>query len=305
MSGQWTAYLLHLRLNFQLMLAPIFLWGVLAATRGGMGAPHGSAHSPTLPLSHSPTLLAFLLLHVCLYGGATAFNSVYDRDDGPIGGLKRPPPVPSGLLLFSLTLQGGGALMALAVSPAFAALYLAMLLLGIAYSHPHWRLKSRPWASILAVAFGQGVLGFFAGYVAAGGPAARAADPRVVEAACIAALATTALYPLTQVYQAEADRRRADRTFAAQYGPAACFRFAIAGTLGAGLLLAHFFARYLAGPEGLLLATGAAGAAAYLAWWSRHYDAADVDGNYDRVMAAGYTVSLALGVEILRHLLWA
>src|SRR5262249_45127850 len=152
----------------------------------------------------------FFVLHVCLYGGATAFNSVYDRDEGPIGGLKRPPPVPAGLLPFSLALQGVGALAALAVGPAFAALYLAMFCLGTAYSHPRWRLKSRPWASILAVALGQGVLGFFAGYSAAGGTATGAMRERVMEAALVAALVTSALYPLTQAYQAEADQRRGD-----------------------------------------------------------------------------------------------
>src|SRR5205823_3287092 len=130
---------------------PIFLWGMLAARNGGMGEWANGGSGPPLPFPHSPiapVLLAFFLIHVCLYGGATAFNSVYDQDDGPIGGLKRPPPVPPGLLAFSLAIQGVGALAALAVGPAFAAFYLAMACLGIAYSHPRWRMKSRPWASI-------------------------------------------------------------------------------------------------------------------------------------------------------------
>src|SRR5205823_1869464 len=132
-------YLLHLRLNFQLMLAPIFLWGALAA--GGRWNGRLAA--------------AFVILHVCLYGGTTAFNSCYDRDDGPIGGLKRPPPVPERLLAVSLALMALGAGAAFAVRPAFAVVYLAMLLLGIAYSDPAVRLKSRPWASVLVVPLGQ------------------------------------------------------------------------------------------------------------------------------------------------------
>jgi 4-hydroxybenzoate polyprenyltransferase len=286
MKRDWAACLIHLRLNFQLMLAPIFLWGVLAAGGGRTGT----------------VAVACFLIHVCLYGGATAFNSVFDRDDGPIGGLKRPPPVPAGLLAFSLALQVAGAAAALGVGPVFAALYLVMGCLGVAYSHPRWRLKARPWASILAVAFGQGIFGFFAGYAAAGGAASGAATERVVEAALIAALATTALYPLTQVYQADADRRRGDRTFAACYGARATFGFAITGTLGAGLLLAHYFSRYLTWTEGLLLGAAARAGAAGLGHWSRRYDPSDVGRNYDRVMLTGYSVSLALGSLILWHL---
>ena len=35
----------------------------------------------------------FFLWHLGLYGGATAFNSYWDKDKGPIGGLKNPPPM--------------------------------------------------------------------------------------------------------------------------------------------------------------------------------------------------------------------
>ena len=69
-STLWTL-LVHLRLPFQLLLAPVFLWGWLLA---------GGGLSWTFAL-------AFLAFHVFLYGGVTAFNSYYDRDEGPVGGL--------------------------------------------------------------------------------------------------------------------------------------------------------------------------------------------------------------------------
>ncbi|MEZ4680201.1 MAG: UbiA family prenyltransferase [Caldilineaceae bacterium] len=71
-----TNCLIHLRLHYQLLLAPIFLWGYLLAG----GQPDGSFG------------LAFVAFHLFLYGGMTAFNSYYDRDEGPIGGLEEPPP---------------------------------------------------------------------------------------------------------------------------------------------------------------------------------------------------------------------
>src|SRR5438552_16250684 len=69
--------LIHLRLHFQLLLAPIFLWGFL------LGGGRVDARA----------MLAFVVVHLFLYGGATAFNSAYDRDVGPVGGLERPPAV--------------------------------------------------------------------------------------------------------------------------------------------------------------------------------------------------------------------
>ena len=51
--------------------------------------------------------------------------------------------------------------------------------------------------------------------------------------ALICALVITALYPLTQVYQQEADRARGDITFAVRFGTASVFRFTFILTGGA------------------------------------------------------------------------
>src|SRR5438067_13916441 len=95
------ALLVHMRLHFQLLLAPVFLWGWLIA---------GGGVSPAI-------IVAFIAFHVFLYSGATAFNSYYDRDVGPVGGLEEPPPVPESLLAFSLVLQAIGFALALLVNP--------------------------------------------------------------------------------------------------------------------------------------------------------------------------------------------
>jgi len=84
---------IHLRLHFQLLLAPIFLWGFTLS-------------ETAIDLRF---WLGFVAFHLCLYGGTTAFNSYYDRDEGPVGGLENPPPAHEALLPFSLILQGIGA----------------------------------------------------------------------------------------------------------------------------------------------------------------------------------------------------
>src|SRR4030081_2822817 len=125
--------LVHLRLHFQLLLAPVFLWGWLRA--GGV-------------LSRS-FLLGFVAFHFFLYSGATAFNSFYDRDVGPVGGLERPPSVLPALLPFSLAVKGGGALLAPLVTLPFWLAYAIFVGLSFAYSHPLIRWKARTWTSLL------------------------------------------------------------------------------------------------------------------------------------------------------------
>ena len=184
----------------------------------------------------------FVLLHLCVYGGATAYNSSYDRDLGPVGGMKHPPQSGlteryGGLLLQFLGIAG----MSLWGWP-LGLCTAGMVLMGTAYSHPRWRWKARPLLSLGAVAVGQGVIPFYMGFVAA----TSLALPgwQLLLPAAASALLVAGLYPLTQVYQIEEDGRRGDWTFAVRYGPDAVFRFArfsIAGAVALiGLSLASF-----------------------------------------------------------------
>ncbi|MGH2541290.1 MAG: UbiA family prenyltransferase, partial [Ardenticatenaceae bacterium] len=144
-------YLRHLRLPFNLLLSPIYLWGVLLAG--------GSLRDPAF-------WLGYVSLQLFLYGGGTAFNSYYDRDEGPIGGMAEPPPVDRGLLWFSLAVQALGLPLAWLVGPSFTLAWLVIFVLMAAYSHPAIRLKSSPWLALSAVAFGQGCVGFAVGWLA-------------------------------------------------------------------------------------------------------------------------------------------
>src|ERR1700704_2365050 len=125
----------HLRLHFQLLLAPVFLWGWLLAGGG---------------LSRS-VVLGFMAFHFFLYSGATAFNSYYDRDVGPVGGLEHPPGVTPALLPFSLAVQAGGWLLAAFVNWTFWLAYTAFVALSLAYSHPRIRWKAHTLTSLLVV----------------------------------------------------------------------------------------------------------------------------------------------------------
>lgn len=191
--------LLHLRFPFVFVLSPIFVWGAWA-----------------VPGWTARTTLGFLLVHLALYPGANAFNTAYDRDTGPIGGLARPPTVPAGLARASTALQAAGAALAPLVGWAFALAYGGLWAIFSAYSHPRTRWKRWPWVSTPAIVAGQGGLGWFLGWSAAGGRWPPGAGGWWSLAAACAAVA--AFFPFTQIYQREEDAARRDRTLAAILG---------------------------------------------------------------------------------------
>lgn len=286
MSRSLLRFLVHLRLHFQLILSGIFLWAFLLAG----GVPDRRA------------LWAFLVLHVLLYGGTTAYNAWYDQDEGPVTGLRRPPPAGRACLVGGLGFMLTGALLAGFVSAAFGLVYALIMLLSIGYSHPRVRFKNGPATSLAVVALGQGVLGFVAGAVVAVPRGFPPVSGTLVWGGAAATLLTTGLYPLTQVFQVQEDLARGDRTFAARFGPRAVFRTSLA-CFGLALATALPAARavFTRGETvGLTLALGAL--LLLLAAWSRRFDPRARLANHDRVLALGLVTSGSFVALVVRHL---
>jgi 1,4-dihydroxy-2-naphthoate octaprenyltransferase len=276
----------HLRLHFQLLLAPVFLWGWLLAGGG---------------LSRS-VVLGFVAFHFFLYSGATAFNSFYDRDVGPVGGLERPPSVVPGLLPFSLAVQAVGALLAALVNLPFFLAYAVFVGLSFAYSHPRIRWKAHTWTSLLVVGFGQGALAFMGAWAATRGEIASAWSPDGVLGAIAAVLLILALYPLTQLYQIDEDAARGDRTVAVVWGSSRCFAFALTCTVLGGLTMLVVLARRSGLGDVLVVGVGLAVQVASIARLARDFDPKQVLRNYRRVMRINALSASALGGYLLVRL---
>jgi len=206
----------------------------------------------SLPATASPEVLpwAWLAWVLCLNGGTLAYNSAHDRDEEDIAYLRAPPPPPPRLAAFALLLMAAGLLPALLVSPRFAAVTAACVLLSVAYSHPATRWKGVPGLDLAvnAVGYGAGttLAGLLAGRAAAGQPDAWPQGEGWLLAGGFALLFGS-FYPMTQLYQIAPDRARGDRTLATALGATRALDLA--------LLLA-------AGAAALLLARPGAGAAA-------------------------------------------
>lgn len=231
-------FLLHLRLHYQLLiLSGGYLLGGFLAGEMNIGQ----------------YWLQFLNVHVLLFGGATAYNSWWDKDTGPIGGLRHPPKMTGWMHSVSVIFMFTGLALALNVGVLYSVVFLVSLILFWLYSTPHYRWKSDPHLSLLAIAVSTGFNSVLMGTVAAGG----AITGKIVLGATGASLILLSLYPVSQIFQIDEDRIRKDQTFALTYGVNGVKKFyLISFTLGSILLsISLFIQSYVAG---ILILTGTA-----------------------------------------------
>ena len=166
-------------------------------------------------------LFHFLVIHLLLFGGATVYNSFWDKDDGPVGGLQNPPELAGWTRPASMVLQYLGLILSIPMGITYIAFYLMSMLLFWMYSHPSMRWKGHPWLSMVAIGISTGINSVIFGFLAAGSPFTF----HMLIPALGVALIMLSVYPISQIYQIREDRRRGDRTFVAAYGPKSVHSF--------------------------------------------------------------------------------
>lgn len=223
--GNGFDYVLHMRpREWPIMIFHTSLGLFLA--RGFTSAP--DAHISVLVLG----LLVWVLL---LNGGTLAINSAFDRDEGDIGYLDHPPPVPRHLALWGFCLMLAGQVIALALARGFAIAYALCFGMSLLYSVPPMRLKAVAGADWIINMLGFGTLTPYAGWALTRLPLTHAGAWALGGFAPLFA----ALYPLTQLYQLDEDRARGDRTLALALG----VRASLAISIGVMLIAFACFAR--------------------------------------------------------------
>jgi 1,4-dihydroxy-2-naphthoate octaprenyltransferase len=242
--------------------------------------------------------LGFVSVHVFLYGGTTAFNSFYDRDEGPVGGMLRPPRVDPGLLPFSLAVQALGLPLALLVGVPFTLAWLLLFVGFTAYSHPRVRLKARWLAAISAITLGQGAIGFALGWLAAH-PRRSLLDPISLTGMGSAALVVVGLYIVTQSYQTGEDRARGDRTLPVLLGSARALRLATLVLAPGGALMLAWLARHAAPAVVAVVALFFVAVAAWILAWAARFDEDDIVHNFTVAMRVATVSSTGLTLVVL------
>jgi 1,4-dihydroxy-2-naphthoate octaprenyltransferase len=252
-------------------------------------------------------LAAWLAWVVGLNGGTLAFNSAYDRDTEGIAYLPHPPLPPAWLARTALALMLAGAALAWWTQVWFGAITTACVGLSVLYSHPATRWKGVPGLDLAVnmVGYGGGttLAGLLVGQVAfrpaAFRPAAFEPAPPGADGWWLAAAFTClfgSFYPLTQLYQLEADRRRGDRTLASELGARRSLWLALGLGAGAAACFAAATSRWGARLP-LLLGGALALWLGHLVWWAARagrMDAAAQERGMYRALAIWALIDLAL-----------
>ncbi len=181
----------HLRFMFSFFLLPVFLFAL----------------SQSGEINWLNTILAFLILHVLVFPSSNGYNSFQDRDEGSIGGLKHPPKVTTNLYYATLLMDIVALLAGLVISVYFSMMVLVFIIMSRAYSYRRIRLKKYPIIGFLTVFVFQGAFVFLMSSTAINGINwVNLFSENSIICMIISSLFIGSIYPLTQIYQHEADK---------------------------------------------------------------------------------------------------
>jgi 1,4-dihydroxy-2-naphthoate octaprenyltransferase len=212
-----------LRFHFSFFLLPVFLFAL--------------GQVPDINITHA--ILIFCILHLLVYPSSNGYNSYMDRDEGSIGGIKNPLQPTRQLFIVSVIMDIIAILLSLFISYWFVICIIAYILASRAYSYRGIRLKKYPFIGYMTVVLFQGSVTFFMVYHGSDINKTLAVPPAGMAAA---GLLIGGFYPLTQIYQHEADKKDGVKTISAMLGYRGTFIFtAIIYTLAMSLLAWLFF----------------------------------------------------------------
>jgi len=197
-----------LRIPFSYFLMPVFFFAL----------------SQVQEIDWGKAIICFLVLHLFIYPASNGYNSYMDQDESSIGGLEHPPKPTKQLFYASILFDIIGLSLSLLMGFYFFISVLAYMLASRAYSYKGTRIKKYPIPGFLIVVFFQGAFTFWMVYSGVSKVAVGLNSTIVlVLAACLFLI--SGVYPLTQVYQHEADKAAGDITISYKLGIRGTFIF--------------------------------------------------------------------------------
>ena len=238
-----------LRFHFSFFLLPVYLFAL--------------SQVPGIYIAHA--LLIFFILHFLVYPSSNGYNSYMDRDEESIGGVQKPMQPTSELFYVSIVMDLIAVGLSFFISLLFTICIVAYILASRAYSYRGIRLKKHPIVGYLTVIIFQGALTFFMVYH---GCDSNKTTHVPVPALLAGALLIGGFYPLTQIYQHEADRRDGVTSISALLGYRGTFIFTAVIYSLAITVLAYFFYATQQGKNFLVVATGMLPILVYFFYWA-------------------------------------
>jgi 1,4-dihydroxy-2-naphthoate polyprenyltransferase len=209
-----------LRFPFSFFLLPVSLFSLYFTS----GAEPGTV------------ILILSIWHLLVFPSSNGYNSFHDRDTGPVGGLAH-PPLPSRILLLTCnTMDILAIVSALCVNIMFALFVSGYIVASRLYSNRSVRLKKFPLAGFFIVFIFQGAWIFIANTLALSGYEFLF-NAQVLTAAVASSFLIGALYPVSQIYQHESDKRDGVKSLSMLLGKKGTFVFTAVFFVVASLLI--------------------------------------------------------------------
>lgn len=254
--------------------------------------------------------LAFVILHLIIFPSINGYNSYQDRDETSIGGLKYPPKVSRKLFFATLLMDIAGLFFAFFVSALFSLFVLITVLVSRAYSYRNVRLKKYPVIGFLTVFVFQGGFVFMM--------ASAAIKPfqlpdfftlNNVLCMSVASLFMGSVYPLTQIYQHEADLKDGVTSLSYKLGYTGSFVFSAMLFLLATTIMSWYFKLKHQPTAVLLFFVLMLPVVAYLLIWFYRVRKNTANANYENTMTMNRLTSVCMNLYFLvlilnNHFLW-
>lgn len=241
----------------------------------------------------------FLMLHLFVYPASNGYNSYFDRDEGSIGGLERPPAVNQYLFPMVVAFDLLAILYAAWIESWLALPIAIYLFISKAYSYDKIRLKKYPLTSTLVVTIFQGAFIFLSVQFGMGLSLEELLSRQHILPALCSTLFLLGSYPLTQIYQHEEDAKRGDRTLSLMLGLKKTFIFArIFFALGSILLISHYLLGGNFIKASCFLLFGAP-ILFYFEKWSRYVSKNPAAANFKHAMRMNLLSSICLSLAFI------
>ena len=217
-------------------------------------------------------VLTFVVMHLFVLPSSAAYNSYYDRDEAPTGGLAKPPPVNESLYWAVNILDVLALTVGFFVTPVFALVMIPGLIASRLYSNNKTRVKQRPVAGFLWVMGFQGMYTYIVVYLAGGGfqlhELSMVPWNELWLPGAFSSLLVAGSYPLSQVYQFKEDAERGDTTFSMVLGYSGTFIWAfLSFTVGVGFLIAFFYLQLGNFTQMFIVTTMFGPCVMFVGWW--------------------------------------
>ena len=215
-----------LRIPFSFYLLPVYLFAISQAVNFDLEAG----------------LWLGFILHILVYPASNGYNSYMDRDVESIGGLAKPPPPPALLFPLTFTLDILAVGLSFWIRPLLALLLVVYIVVSRLYSYRGVRLKRYPWLGFLSVAIFQGCWIFMTvSLTVCNWSVTTFFNQPILAAAMATSFMVGGAYPLTQIFQHEADACDGVVTLSMKLGYRNTFHFCmIMFSIFTALLLFYF-----------------------------------------------------------------